>query len=123
MIPILSSLCGWTAKLSILCLYYRVFSENRQLRMTVIILHIFYTGWVITAVALFIFRCLPIETSWDPSVSGNCIDLVSILVGTSVPLIISDLTLVILPIKVIRNLQLPSQTKLGICFIFALGSL
>ena len=121
--PLPAPLCASSAKFSILCLYNRIFSRNKQLRAWIVLVFVLCVIWTIVITAIFILRCIPIEKQWNIFISGHCIDFIPFLMGAEIPLLAVDLAVIILPIKAICNLQLPLQTKLGLCFIFTLGGL
>lgn len=70
-----------------------------------------FTG-SITVVNCFIFACRPIAKSWDVSMSGTCISRPAIFIAVAVLNICSDLCLIILPLPLIYELQLPRSQKL-----------
>lgn len=70
-----------------------------------------------------IFACDPISMSWDVRVKGTCINRPALYIATAVANIISDLVLFCLPIPIVVRLQVPRRQKIGLFFIFGVGSL
>ncbi|OTA98400.1 hypothetical protein M426DRAFT_326021 [Hypoxylon sp. CI-4A] len=111
------------AKFSILYLYYRLFSVNRNfVRWTYVIGSI---QILCSTVTLFInlFSCIPINYNWDFDVEGYCLNQGAIFAGTESVNSAVDLAMVALAIFMVRELRLRLWTKLKLAFIFALGSL
>ncbi|KKA21752.1 hypothetical protein T310_4273 [Rasamsonia emersonii CBS 393.64] len=109
----------WT-KISILMMYYRIFHFPFFKRWAYII-GAFIIIWLILVIFLFIFTCVPIEKQWNPMVPGHCISLVGIGVANSASTILSDLAILILPIRQIWKLQLRKAEKVALTFAFGLG--
>lgn len=59
----------------------------------------------------------------EPHVPGHCIGLVGIGVANSASTILSDLAILILPIRQVWKLQLRKAEKLALTFAFGLGFL
>ncbi|KAF6825094.1 integral membrane protein [Colletotrichum plurivorum] len=111
------------AKVSLL-IFYRRLSPQRwfkwAIRVTVVIITLYSTGIFFA----LIFACDPIAMSWDVRVTeGTCINRPALYIATAVANIISDLILFCLPIPIVVRLQVPRRQKIGLFFIFAVGSL
>lgn len=78
--------------------------------------------WIASILPLF-FVCTPIRKSWDPLISGTCIDIGTYLLGEEIPNCILDFVIVFLPLRVIQKLKLALPHKIILSFIFAMGSL
>ncbi|KAI0817141.1 hypothetical protein GGR55DRAFT_619212 [Xylaria sp. FL0064] len=71
----------------------------------------------------FIFACVPRSKIWDPTVQGGgCIDTNAALISSSALNIISDTTILILPLVIIKNLQVPQKLKVKVGAVFAVGA-
>ncbi|KAF4825696.1 Satratoxin biosynthesis SC1 cluster protein 4 [Colletotrichum siamense] len=117
------TICGSFAKVSLLIFYMRL-SPQRWFKWAVWIT----LGVIISySAALFfalIFACDPIAMSWDVTVTeGTCIDRPAIYIATAVANIVSDVMIFSLPIPIVVKLQIPRRQKIGLFFIFAVGSL
>lgn len=71
----------------------------------------------------FIFACVPREKIWNPPINGQCINIQSTLISSSAINIVSDITILILPLLIIWKLQMPIRSKLKVAPIFAIGLL
>ncbi|KAF6806675.1 integral membrane protein [Colletotrichum sojae] len=111
------------AKVSLL-IFYRRLSPQRwfkwAVRVTIAIITLYSTGIFFA----LIFACDPMAMSWDVRVTkGTCINRPALYIATAIANIISDLILFCLPIPIVVRLQVPRRQKIGLFFIFAVGSL
>ena len=61
--------------------------------------------------------------AWDVDmVGGSCIDIVSVYKATAFFGIFTDLVLLVLPFPLVLNLQMKTPQKVGIIFVFVIGS-
>jgi len=56
------------AKLSVLCLYYRVFSVRRGFRIALIIMGVASIFWMLACILAATLRCVPVRAALDPSI-------------------------------------------------------
>ena len=68
-------------------------------------------------------RCLPVESQWNPLVPGKCYELQKVNIAIGILNSVIDIMIVTMPIRVIKDLHLPSKQKMILCFVFLLGSL
>ena len=73
----------------------------------------------------YVFACWPREHIWNPFATGKarCIDLAAALLSSSAINLISDFTILVLPILGISKLQMPLRRKIGVAAIFLTGAL
>jgi len=90
----------------------------------------FVTGLaVIAGLALFFIvflQCIPLSRAWDKSLGGSCINVDVIIISTyvySAFAVLTDLTLTILPIHLIWNLQSDRKTKIALAPVMCLAFL
>jgi hypothetical protein len=83
----------------------------------------FLVVWYLWTVLSAIFTCTPVAKFWDPTVPGHCFNFTALWFSNAAVNIITDLTLIILPIPVIASMRLPRKQKVGIWLILAVGSL
>lgn len=112
-------------KVSILFAYFRIFIQ-RQLRIVCWILLAFVTGFGTWTVIGSIFVCIPVSKSWkttDLFGSKYCQNrFVAWFVNASIHMVL-DLTLILLPMPMMRKLNMPLRQRVALMFVFALGSL
>ncbi|KAI1330193.1 hypothetical protein F5Y16DRAFT_48952 [Xylariaceae sp. FL0255] len=80
---------------------------------------IFYAAFFFS----FIFACTPRSKIWNPEEPGRCIDNRAALISSSVINIVSDTTILILPLATIWKLQMSMKSKLQVGTVFAIGGL
>lgn len=110
-------------KTSILLTYLR-FAVTRTFRMlcvSTIILHaiFFFICFVVT-----LSQCRPLHKMWDftGSVAGSCIDTTAFFYSTSAFNIVTDIWILVLPYKPLREIQRPRREKIALFLIFGAGA-
>lgn len=113
------------AKLSLLSLYLQVFRPNLRLRYAIyfgmVFVTLFYTGIFIAFCVLAIPR--PGESLIGTILSNDVASLIPISVALGGVNVASDFYIFLLPIPGVVQLQMPTKKKIGVCAIFATGSL
>ncbi|GAM42621.1 hypothetical protein TCE0_044f16767 [Talaromyces pinophilus] len=111
-------------KVSILVLYLRVFMD-RKVRiatwavMGIVVGHCVFTG-IITTFAI----CQPFAYNWDKTIrGGHCGDLMAVYEYVSIPNILTDLAILVLPHSTIRQLRTGKIQRVGIIVTFLAGGL
>ncbi|PVH91852.1 hypothetical protein DM02DRAFT_663536 [Periconia macrospinosa] len=121
------SICVYCAslgltKLAILMQYRRVFQTPRfQIWNWVVIAIII--GFLIGTVGAAIFICTPVQKFWKTELEGHCINKSASWLANAVMSVITDLMIIILPMPVIRRLQLKPTQKYLLMGIFAFGAI
>ncbi|KAK3942531.1 hypothetical protein QBC46DRAFT_362537 [Diplogelasinospora grovesii] len=110
-------------KTSILYTYVR-FAVTRTFRwlcIGTIILHsvFFFICFVVT-----LAQCRPLSKMWDMTgtVQGSCINTTAFFYSTSSFNILTDIWILALPIRTLRELTLPRQEKIALFLIFGVGT-
>lgn len=70
-----------------------------------------------------IFSCYPIEKFWDDRILGGCVNKPALWYANAAINIIQDVTLIVLPIFVLRKLVLPRREKISLVLVLGLGGL
>lgn len=108
---------------SILYQYLRFFVE-RRFRLGAWFLIVFITVGGLAMTLTSCFSCQPIAFFSDKSIEGgHCINLVAFWFSFSAFNIITDLAVLVLPMPVLKRLQLPRKQKISLIAVFALGGL
>jgi hypothetical protein len=115
--------CQVLARLSVIMLYYRLFSVRRRLTYGLIALGVISICWVIQMYIGTIFVCLPVKAAFDATVKGKCVNAQLAYVITNCIDTALDLALLILPIPVIMKMTLPMTEKIGIAATFLAGGM
>ncbi|TQN64198.1 Satratoxin biosynthesis SC1 cluster protein 4 [Colletotrichum shisoi] len=117
------TLCGSFAKVSLLIFYFRL-SPQRWFKQAVWASLAIIAAYSVAIFFALVFACDPIAMSWDITITeGTCINRPSLYIAAAAANIISDLILFALPIPIVVKLQIPRRQKIGLFFIFAVGSL
>ncbi|ORY09156.1 hypothetical protein BCR34DRAFT_568876 [Clohesyomyces aquaticus] len=110
-------------KLAILCLYFRLFTSKACH-------HILYTtGFVILATCIFSFvstfaNCRPFAYYWDRRIQGHCtMNVMTVFRFYSIPNIVTDAVLLLLPIPALWGLHVGLWTKIGLFVTFLISSI
>ena len=78
------------------------------------------TGWGVFG---NIFLCKPVQSYWDITITGTCMNKEKHFWSASVIGIVIDFAIWILPLPVLSLLKLPRRQKLGLLVVFGLGVL
>ena len=113
------------AKFSVLLQLMRIFRGTRKtsihwaIQVLIVANFLFYTAIFFA----FIFACVPRSKLWEPTLPGKCISVNGSIVATSAANIISDFSILLLPIFAIWKLKLPLKRKVAIGAVFGTGIL
>lgn len=103
--------------------YYRVLAVPRMRIVYVIALLVIF-GWGVSQIFVKIFICRPIQAFWDPTVEGReCLDTGIQGYVNAIGDIITALAIFVMPIPVLKHLNLPSTERLLLVWVFVLGLL
>lgn len=108
-------------KYSILLLYHRVF-PGRTFRNFLIVTAVVVTAWALAAFFCDTFTCYPIESQWDTSIKGTCIDYGEVTLGIGIANVIIDCVLLVLPLPILWKLQMSPRRKVLLFFTLGAGS-
>lgn len=108
-------------KCSILMLYYRIFRLEEPQKRALIALAVFIVIWALTAFFCSIFLCYPIESSWNPTIDGTCIDYGQVTLVIGILNVIVDFALLAIPIPIVWGLYMPTRRKFLLSLTFSVG--
>ncbi|KAF2449083.1 hypothetical protein P171DRAFT_516866 [Karstenula rhodostoma CBS 690.94] len=112
-------------KIGIILQYLRIFTPSGIRGFTFWALHVVLWANVAYYVAftfIFLFVCNPRALFWDKTIThGKCLDIFEINVISAVICVVSDLTILLLPLSRISQLNVSSRKKVGLIFLFAIG--
>lgn len=107
-------------KYTILAFYWRLFSVSARIPICIIAASV--VAWNITFICLGLFGCRPIRAAWDLTVENpHCIAPKSVYLGGSLPNVIVDFVLVLMPLPYVWRLNTSIQQRLILAGMFALG--
>jgi hypothetical protein len=109
-------------KLCIIVLYLRVFTNKYARFATWILIYVVGGTWIAYTVAAC-FQCRPFAFNWDKTIpEGKCFDVNAFALSSSVPNIVSDVAILLLPLRTILDLKVSLGKRIGLCLIFLTGS-
>lgn len=105
-------------------MYRRIF-PTKSVCKTTLFLGVACVAWHIAEVFSDVFQCHPVVAAWDPAFkfSSECINLEAYFWGISATNMILDVTILCLPLRVVRELELPILQKCILSAVFFMGGL
>ncbi|KAF2223679.1 hypothetical protein BDZ85DRAFT_112671 [Elsinoe ampelina] len=114
--------CNMFVKLSLLAFYRKLAPDNRYnwiLYLMAGIAIVFGIGSILSAA----LSCIPISKVWNSSTPGVCINLEAFYYANGAFMIFNDIILYILPIIIVRGVQLSRARRAAMNLLFGLGFL
>ncbi|KAK4031578.1 hypothetical protein C8A01DRAFT_51390 [Parachaetomium inaequale] len=111
-----------TIKTSILLLYHRIF-PNQTFRKALLVLGALIFAWAMAAFFLSILTCVPVESSWDITIQGRCINYGTVTLVIGIFNILMDFIILVYPMPMLWKLQMPRRRKILLSFAFGAGSI
>ena len=78
-------------------------------------------AWWIAINFVATFNCIPVDKYWKPKLSGTCIDTYEAFLGASIPNLITDFFLLLLPLPMLWRLHISWRSKIGLILVFLCG--
>ncbi|KAF4993964.1 hypothetical protein FGRMN_6095 [Fusarium graminum] len=107
-------------KVAILFQYRRVFTISIIKTVTSYSLAFMFAGTV-TITLLSTLVCVPIAKVWDHTLPGRCFDLLTFWYVMAGFIMATDLGVFLIPLPVIKSLNLPIKQKIMLFMVFSLG--
>ncbi|KAM0270413.1 hypothetical protein ACHAQH_009471 [Verticillium albo-atrum] len=112
---------AYLTKVTLLLLIARVFAVNERVAKGI--------HWFLWALLLLytpvqtikIIICIPVQSYWDPSISGRCINQRRVFIVDLSIAVMADLVILILPIPLAWSLNLPLKKKIKIMLMLGAG--
>ncbi|KAH8687650.1 hypothetical protein BGZ60DRAFT_394117 [Tricladium varicosporioides] len=108
-------------KFSILAFYWRLFQASR-LRVGIYAVGITVIVWCFASIIAVSLTCVPFKAFWDPAVVGRCIDIGKYYFATSVPNVVTDFVLLLMPLPHLVKLKVSFWRKVVVLGLFCVGS-
>ena len=111
-------------KVAILAWYRQVFT-TRKFRLATDVLLWLNVMWGVAMTIASIIQCIPLQMSWNPLrlKEGNCIAFGLYTLFEELFDVVLNIAILLLPLLMIRKLQIPVREQWVLSFIFLLGSL
>lgn len=113
------------AILSILLMYNRILAISPSFRRQVYTMGALVTLFWITCTLANIFNCWPVKWSWVNSLTPAeyCFNFNIFWVATGIVEVVFDIIIIILPVNMVRGLQMSLKKSFGLKTVFLLGAL
>lgn len=109
-------------KLAILVLYRQIFVTKWHRNISNLIIGIMFLNWIVSLV-LNIVICMPFAYAWNKTiVGGHCMNQMQLYIWFSLPNLLTDLAILILPLPAIWRLQMSKNQKIGVTITLLTGS-
>lgn len=109
-------------KLSLLVLYTRLFSI-RKFRIAAYAVIPLVLGWWLSVFLEELLLCRPLAYNWDKTIDGSCADLSAAYLAAGILNLLTDISVLILPIPIVLSLQLPLRSRIALIATFCVGLL
>ncbi|PVH94317.1 hypothetical protein DM02DRAFT_539750 [Periconia macrospinosa] len=109
-------------KLSILAFYWRLFKVP-SIYVPIYLTTGFVVAWFIASILVTAFQCILVASLWTPALrsSAKCVELAPFFFGTSMPNILADLFLLVLPAPYVWGLKISMIQKIFVMGFLLLG--
>ncbi|KAK9417290.1 putative Integral membrane protein [Seiridium unicorne] len=109
-------------KYSILFLYHRLF-PGKTFRNALLVTAALITAWFIPTSVIGVLMYLPIESKWNFSVNGTCIDYGKAMVAMDVINVMIDFMVLAIPMPILWKVQMTTRRKTLLSGAFAAGGM
>ncbi|KAF4629254.1 hypothetical protein G7Y89_g8897 [Cudoniella acicularis] len=110
------------SKLSVLCLYARIFKVKTAFRRALWIVGALNVAWEIFAFFSALFQCTPIEKVWNPLMKGGvCINYYKWFLTMAISTFLLDIIILLLPMPILYQLSLSTNRKVLVAVLFLCG--
>lgn len=110
-------------KLALLAMYLRIFTQ-KPYRMAAYALGVILISSSIANMTVAIFQCRPVAFFWNRTIpGGRCVNTRDFFMYGSLPNILTDIALLILPIPLVWSLHTTTNVKVGLTCTFLTGSM
>jgi hypothetical protein len=110
-------------KLVVVLLYLHILTNKHERMVAKILIGLISATWFSYTVAAM-FQCTPFSFNWNKTVPyGKCFNIEVYANSSSVPNIITDLAVLILPLRTVWGLKISVGRRVGLLVIFITGSM
>ena len=103
-------------------LYLRIFLD-KTFRMACHIFLVIVAGLTVGATIATLLQCIPLVGAWDKTITATCTNTATFWYAWAVINVVTDVALLLLPVREVLRLQLPRREKYGLLALFSLGIL
>lgn len=110
-------------KLLVVVLYLHILTNKYERMAAKTLAVLIGATWISYTVAAFL-QCVPFAFNWDKTVAGGkCFSIQAFANSSSVPNILSDIAVLVLPLRTVWGLKISAGRRVGLLFIFLTGSI
>ncbi|KAH7401504.1 hypothetical protein BKA66DRAFT_508022 [Pyrenochaeta sp. MPI-SDFR-AT-0127] len=110
-------------KLTVVFLYLQIMT-NKYERMIAKILIFLISATCVSYTIAAMFQCIPFAFNWDKTIpGGKCFNVQAYGNSSSVPNILTDLVVLVLPLRTVLELKISTGRRVGLLLIFLTGSM
>lgn len=109
-------------KASVLCFLLRLGGQKRWIRWYIYILNTANILLMLIILGLSIIPCWPVQYWWDKSLHGHCYNNVVRQPVTGAITVITDIMVLVIPIKILRGLQMAPRLKIALGCLLCMSS-
>jgi hypothetical protein len=110
-------------KISILCMYYRIFKVDHTFRIASHAVNAFIILSGTAYILATIFQCTPVAGFWNKTIHPKCINSEAFWISYATINILTDIVLLTLPIRQVMKLNVSKVEKFGLILVFFTGCL
>ncbi|KAK0637483.1 hypothetical protein B0T17DRAFT_480937 [Bombardia bombarda] len=111
-------------KSTVLLLYVRLFGVHRWFRRLSYGMIVYIWMWGITELIVAIAQCQPVAFQWDKTIpGGHCINQLAYYRYISLPNVLHDVCMLIVPMPIVWKLQIEMRKKVALSIVFLVGSI
>lgn len=111
-----------SSRLSILCLYRRIFVLGNFQKVSLVVGVLCAVWWLVFTI-VSLNPCRPVRKFWMPETPGQCFNFNNYILVIGIIDLFMDATILVLPIRPVLNLQMSMTRKAMVCGIFLVGGL
>ncbi|KAE9367059.1 hypothetical protein N431DRAFT_487492 [Stipitochalara longipes BDJ] len=108
-------------KASVCCFLLRLGGQKKSIRRSIYALNTVNITLMIIILFLCIFPCSPLQYWWDKSIDGYCYPAEVRYTVTGAITVVTDVLVLLIPIKIISGLQMTRRLKIGLGCILCVG--
>ncbi|KKY32331.1 putative integral membrane protein [Diaporthe ampelina] len=110
-------------KVAILIMFLHIFVEKRVRLITKVVMVVVVLHWLASGIIVMFTICQPFSFKWDKSIDGHCSNLIAAYRYISIPNILTDLAILVLPSSTLWHLNMSRTRKAGVFLTFLAGGL
>jgi hypothetical protein len=112
--------------MSLIMFYHRLF-PIKKVTYALSFCTFLVLGWWIAIYVVAIVQCTPYSHFWEqylnPEAKGKCINVYAFFMANAALSVMTDFIILLIPIPLVMNLQMPLSQRIFVCSIFLLGGL